>query len=72
ETVATGTEGASEAQINKGKEPIASASVVEPDIEKPERKIIKKKRTLKRRINRITVTSDSEGTEDEQPLSKKK
>ncbi|MCI78747.1 hypothetical protein A2U01_0100018, partial [Trifolium medium] len=29
-------------------------------------------RTLKRRINKITVTSDSEGTEDEQPLSRKK
>ncbi|MCI90211.1 hypothetical protein A2U01_0111502, partial [Trifolium medium] len=35
ETVVTGTKGASEAQFNKGKEPVASASVVEPDVEKP-------------------------------------
>ncbi|MCI74913.1 hypothetical protein A2U01_0096179, partial [Trifolium medium] len=64
ETVATGTDGASEAQINKGKEPVASASIVEPDVEKPQEKIVKKKMTLKRRITKITVTSDSEGTED--------
>ncbi|MCI73010.1 hypothetical protein A2U01_0094274, partial [Trifolium medium] len=44
EIVATGTDGASEAQINKGKEPVASASVVEPDVEKPQEKIVKKKR----------------------------
>ncbi|MCI65481.1 hypothetical protein A2U01_0086739, partial [Trifolium medium] len=62
---------ASEAQINKGKEPVASASVIEPDVEKSEGKVVKKKRTLKRRITKIKVTSDSEETEDEQPLSKK-
>ncbi|MCI20922.1 hypothetical protein A2U01_0042085, partial [Trifolium medium] len=40
ETVATGTDGASEAHINKGKKPVASASVVEPDVEKPQEKIV--------------------------------
>ncbi|MCI73902.1 hypothetical protein A2U01_0095166, partial [Trifolium medium] len=39
ETVATGTEGASEALINKDKEPVASASKDNPVFEKPEGKV---------------------------------
>ncbi|MCI37531.1 hypothetical protein A2U01_0058755, partial [Trifolium medium] len=71
ETVATGTEGASEAQTNKGKEPVASASKDNPVSDKPEGKVIKKKRTLKGRAEKITIVSDSEDTEEEQPLSKR-
>ncbi|MCI77801.1 hypothetical protein A2U01_0099071, partial [Trifolium medium] len=60
ETVATRTEGASEAQINKGKELVASVSKDNPVFEKPEGKVVKKKRTLKGRAAKITIVSDSE------------
>ncbi|MCI41375.1 hypothetical protein A2U01_0062608, partial [Trifolium medium] len=73
ETIADGTIGASEDNTSdKGKKPAASASVDNPVFEKPEGKVVKKKITLKKRAARITIVSDSEETEEEQPLSKRK
>ncbi|MCI49135.1 hypothetical protein A2U01_0070378, partial [Trifolium medium] len=72
ETVNTaGTEGATEAQVSKGKEPVGSATATDIFAEKPQEKVVKKKRTMKRRLAKIVVNSESEGTDDDQPLAKR-
>ncbi|MCI40214.1 hypothetical protein A2U01_0061446, partial [Trifolium medium] len=76
ETVATEDIGASEAKVtDKGKSSEATASDVKPATEKDKGKVVKKPRTVKKRdarVQRKNVVSDSEETEEEEPLFKRK
>ncbi|MCI43198.1 hypothetical protein A2U01_0064435, partial [Trifolium medium] len=76
ETTATEDVGASKAKAtDKGKGLEATASDVKPATEKDKGKIVKKPRTVKKRAARVqrkNVISDSEETEEEEPVFKRK
>ncbi|MCI20329.1 hypothetical protein A2U01_0041491, partial [Trifolium medium] len=76
ETAATEDVGDSEAkETDKGKGPEAITIEVKPATKKDKRKVVKKPMTVKKRAPKVQwkiVISDSEETEDEQPMFKRK